>query len=384
MTLHFSNKEFASRKKKILTLMKDQKLDALLMFRQESMCWLTGYDTFGYVFFQTLILDNSGNIILLTRAPDLRQAQNTSNIKDIRIWVDKDNSNPTEDLKVILGELNLKGKKIGIEYEAYGLTGRNAMKLNQSLEGYCKIEDRSELVSQLRVIKSAEEISYVRKAAELADRALNEVWKNAKAGVSEAKILAEMQRVIFEGGGDYPANEFIIGSGHNALLCRYQSEKRILSDQDQLTIEWAGTYKHYHSAMFRTIPIGKADPKHYKMYEACLEALINCEKKLAPGNTVGEVFDVHAKTFDDLGYKESRMNACGYSLGATFSPTWMDVPPMLFTGNPLIIKPGMVFFMHMILMDSEAQLAMNLGETYLVTETGNERLGKQKLDLVVL
>ena len=40
--------------------------------------------------------------------------------------------------------------------------------------------------------------------------------------------------------------------------------------------------------------------------------------------------------------------------------------------------------MHMILMDSETQLAMNLGETYLVTETGNERLGKQKLDLVIL
>ena len=57
---------------------------------------------------------------------------------------------------------------------------------------------------------------------------------------------------------------------------------------------------------------------------------------------------------------------------------------MIFTGNPLIIKPWMVFFMHMIFMDSEVQLAMNLGETYLVTEDGNERLGKQKLDLVVL
>ena len=62
----------------------------------------------------------------------------------------------------------------------------------------------------------------------------------------------------------------------------------------------------------------------------------------------------------------------------------MHVPPKIFTWNPLIIKPGMVFFMHMILMDSENQLAMNLGETYLVTENGNERLGKQKLDLVVL
>ncbi len=57
---------------------------------------------------------------------------------------------------------------------------------------------------------------------------------------------------------------------------------------------------------------------------------------------------------------------------------------MIFNGNPLIIKPGMVFFVHMILMDSNNQLAMNLGETYLVTENGNERLGKQKLDLVIL
>ena len=177
------------------------------------MYWLTGYDTFGYVFFQTLVLDKKGNIILLTRAPDLRQAQNTSNIEDIRIWVDKDGANPADDLKIILDELNLKGKKIGVEYEAYGLTGRNALRLNTVLQNYCSIEDKSELITKLRVIKSNEEINYVKKAANLADKALDEVWKHAKAGVSESKILAEMNRVIFEGGGDYPANEFIIGSG---------------------------------------------------------------------------------------------------------------------------------------------------------------------------
>ena len=383
MSLHFSKEEFKSRKSNILNSMKEQNIDALLMFRQESMYWLTGYDTFGYVFFQTLVLDQKGNLILLTRAPDLRQAQNTSIINDIRIWVDKDGSNPTDDLKIILDELNLKGKKIGIEYEAYGLTGRNAIKLNQSLENYCSIEDKSELITKLRVVKSDEEITYVRKAANLADLALEEVWKYAKSGASEAKILAEMNRVIFEGGGDYPANEFIIGSGKNALLCRYQAEKQILNKEDQLTIEWAGAYRHYHSAMFRTIPIGKANQKHFKMHEACVEALTNCENKLKPGNKIGEVFDIHAKTFDDHGFKNARMNACGYSLGATFSPNWMDWP-MLYTGNPYIIQSGNVFFMHMILMDSESNLAMNLGETYLVTENGNERLGKQKLDLVVL
>ena len=154
MALHFSKQEFLHRKTQVLETMKEKNLDALLMFRQESMYWLTGYDTFGYVFFQTLILDNKGNLILLTRAPDLRQAQNTSNIENIRIWVDKDGSNPAKDLKNILEELSLKEKKVGVEYEAYGLTGRNALRLNKSIENYCNIEDQSELISKIRVVKS--------------------------------------------------------------------------------------------------------------------------------------------------------------------------------------------------------------------------------------
>ena len=382
MAIHFTKEEFLERKSEVIKEIKKHNLDGLLMFRQESMYWLTGYDTFGYVYFQCLVLTVKGDLVLLTRVPDLRQAQNTSIIKDIRIWVDKDKSNPENELKNILSELGLEKSNLGVEYEAYGLTGRNAIRLNNSLKNFTTLHDKSELISFLRVVKSPTEIVYVKKAAALADKAMDAAWKHAHAGQNESKILAEMQGAIFDGGGDYPANEFIIGSGKNALLCRYQSEKRNLDEVDQLSIEWAGTYKHYHSAMFRTIPIGKINDKQKKMYEACVEALNACEKKLKPGNKVGEVFDVHAEVFDKLGYKKSRMNACGYSLGTTFAPNWMDWP-MLYTGNPVILLSGMVFFMHMILMDSDNQLAMNLGETYLVTSDGNERLGKKKIDLVI-
>ena len=382
MAVHFSLEEFLNRKTNLIKELIKQNLDGLLMFRQESMYWLTGYDTFGYVFFQCLILTTKGDLVLLTRAPDLRQAQNTSIIKDVRIWVDKDNSKPSDELKNILSELNLETSNLGVEYEAYGLTGRNAIQLNNSLKNFVHLHDKSELVSRFRVVKSASEINLVKKAAKLADDAMEIAWKHARAGVSEAKILAEMQKIIFEGGGDYPANEFIIGSGQNALLCRYQSEKQKLKKIDQLSIEWAGTYRHYHSCLFRTILIGKANDKQKRMHKACAEALSACENKLKPGNKVGEVFDVHAEVLDKFGYKKSRMNACGYSLGATFSPNWMDWP-MLYTGNPYIIQPGNVFFMHMILMDSQNQLAMNLGETYLVTDQGNERLGRKSLDLVI-
>ena len=108
MAIHFSKEEFSERKSKVVRELKTRNLDGLLMFRQESKYWLTGYDTFGYVYFQCLILTTKGELVLLTRVPDLRQAQNTSIIKDIRIWVDKDNANPTNELKNILSELNLE------------------------------------------------------------------------------------------------------------------------------------------------------------------------------------------------------------------------------------------------------------------------------------
>ncbi|MEL0024421.1 MAG: aminopeptidase P family N-terminal domain-containing protein, partial [Alphaproteobacteria bacterium] len=112
MALHFTEEEFAARKSRLTALMTEDGLDALLMFRQESMYWLTGYDTFGFVFFQTLVLTADGRVVLMTRAPDLRQAQNTSNIGDIRIWVDRDGASPADDLCAILDELGLKGGKL--------------------------------------------------------------------------------------------------------------------------------------------------------------------------------------------------------------------------------------------------------------------------------
>jgi Xaa-Pro dipeptidase len=73
MALHFTREELAGRRQAAVRAMAERGLDGLLMFRQESMYYLTGYDTFGYVFFQCLYLGADGRFFLLTRAPDLRQ-----------------------------------------------------------------------------------------------------------------------------------------------------------------------------------------------------------------------------------------------------------------------------------------------------------------------
>src|SRR5688572_12924170 len=267
MALHFTESELAARRERAVGLMQKRGLDGLLMFRQESMYYLTGYDTFGYVFFQCLYLGADGRMTLLTRAPDRLQAKITSVIEDIRIWVDAPDAKPAEALRDVLAGHGCKGKKLGVEWEAYGLTARNGQRLSAALDGFCALADASDLVSRLRVVKSPAELAYVRRAAELGDAALAEAWRLARPGAFEGDILAAMQGAVFRGGGDDPGNEYIIGSGPNALLCRYKSGRRRLSNDDQLTLEFGGAYRHYHACLMRTLGVGRVAPRLRDMHK---------------------------------------------------------------------------------------------------------------------
>jgi Xaa-Pro dipeptidase len=382
MALHFSDAEFESRFDRLKAVMETEKLDAMLLFAQESMYWLTGYDTFGFCFFQCLVVTKDGRKVLLTRSADERQAKHTSNIEDIRIWIDRGAASPVGQLKDMLFDMDLLGCRLGIEYDTHGMTGKVALKLNEDLTSFADIRDASTLIPELRSVKSAEEIVYVRKAAQLADKAYHAALDEIRPGADEGRILAAMQGAVFEGGGDYPGNEFIIGSGRDALLCRYKAGRRILSAQDQITLEWAGAYRHYHAALMRTVVIGTPTDRHQEMYLAAREALAAVETQLVTGRSFGDVFDAHAERMDAHGMMPHRLNACGYSLGARFTPSWMDMP-MAYKANPAVVKPDMVIFMHMILMDSNSETAMTLGQTYLTTEGAPECLSTLPLDLPV-
>ena len=384
MSIHFAERELASRREAAATELARRGLDGLLMFRQESMYYLTGYDTFGYVFFQCLYMGADGETLtLLTRTPDVRQAEQTSVISDIRVWYDAEGADPAEDLKKILEEHNCRGKRLGIETDAYGLTGFNLKRVEAALDGFCILVEASDLVTRLRVIKSEAEIAYVRKAAGLADVALDRAVERAGPGAFEGDVLAALQGAIFEGGGDFPANEVIIGSGSRALLFRYAAGMRRMDPVDQLSLEWAGTYRHYHAAMMRTLCVGAASDYQRHLFAVVREALEEMTGALSPGRPVGEVDDAHRRVLDAAGLEKHRYAACGYSLGTTFSPNWMDWP-MLFSGNPVPAEPGMVFFLHCIVADSDRRVAMSLGRTCLVTDAGREVLSARPLDLIVV
>lgn len=380
--LHFSDTEFAGRRAATEAAMEERGLDGLLIFAPESQFWLTGHDTFGYCFFQCLIL-GAAEPHILVRSADLIQAELTSNIEHIHVWKDGQGVDPAKDLVAVLRDLGFAGKRLGIEMNTHGLTARNWCRVQEALAGFAELEDASDLISVLRLVKSDAELVYVRRAAELADDALDAGLEVVGAGADEAHVLAAMQGSILAGGGDYPGNEFIVGSADHALLCRYQSGRRRLSDDDQLTLEWAGAYRHYHAAMMRTVIVGTPDPSHLAMQNAAEDALLACEDALRPGRPMAEVFDAHVRVFERHGLGHARLNACGYSLGARFSPSWME-DQMFYDGASTVMAPGMVFFLHMILMNRQAGTANCLGRTSLITPGGAEPLSRHDLGLICL
>ncbi|MDG2261611.1 MAG: Xaa-Pro peptidase family protein [Actinomycetota bacterium] len=383
MPVHFTEAEMADRRERAALAVRQAGLDALLMFKQESMYWLTGYDTFGFSMFQCMVLRADGALSLLTRAPDRGTALYTSNVTDIRVWADVEGMNPAMDLRNMLFDLGLSCAVLGVEVDSYGLKASNWLALEHEVLRFCeRWEDASSVVQELRRTKSPAEITYIRRAAELADDAWDVAVARAGGGVSEADVVADMQDAILRGGGDYAGNELIIGSGPSALMVRYTSGRRKIGENDQLTLEWCGVQRRYHAAMMRTLLTGTASSEHVDMHEACVEALDACEAAIKPGATLGEVFEAHADALDDAGYRAHRMNACGYGMGAVYAPIWVDWP-MIYAANPLTIGANQVYFLHMILLDLDSQRAMNLGHSVLVTDDGCERLSRSSLELVV-
>ena len=100
------------------------------------------------------------------------------------------------------------------------------------------------------------------------------------------------------------------------------------------------------------------------------DALDQIRDAARPGTELGALDDIHRKVLDAAGFATERFAACGYALGCTFKPTWMDVPPMIYTGNPLVLEPGMVFFVHIMIPDTRTGVMAGIGQTFAIRERG--------------
>ena len=371
VALRFPPEEHATRLAETRTELHRMGLDALLVFAQESHYYLTSYDTSGFVFFQTgVITADERPTVLLTRRPDLRQAEVASLYDDIRIWLNAEDANPAEDLRAILDELGLRSGRVGIEFATHGLTAANGRLVQAALDGFCEFEDASDLVRRQRLVKSQAELDMVRKAGELADAAVLAAVEATAPGATESDLSAAALTAMLGGGGEVPSGGPLVNTGPRALFGRGIGGPRRIEKNDQVLIELAGSYCRYHVCIESTVAVGKPDPRQSDMMAVAADALDQIRDAARPGTELGALDDIHRGVLDAAGYATERFAACGYALGCTFKPTWMDVPPMIYTGNPLVLEPGMVFFVHIMIPDTRTGVMAGIGQTFAIRESG--------------
>jgi len=377
VSLRFPHTEHDSRIAATRARLRDEGLDALLVFAQESHLYLTGYDTAGYVFFQCgLVTSANGPLLLLTRRPDLAQALDASLYDDVRLWFNAEGADPAGDVARMLAELGLRGRRIGVELATYGLTAANFQMLRVALEGEYELIDASHVVRGLRLVKSPAELDYVRRAATLADDAVLAMIDAARPGALDSAITAAGVSAMLMGGGDMPAGGPLVNSGRRAIYGRGIGGARLLQPDDQILVELGASYCRYNCCIEHSIALGRIPPAQQRMFDVAADALDQVIAAARPGTPIGTLDDIHRAVLDRGGYAHARFSACGYSLGATFRPTWMDVPPMIYSGNPLPLRPGMVLFVHIMIGDSTTGLAAGIGQSFVITETEAERLSR--------
>ena len=384
-TSAFPAEVYRARMAQARTRLEARGLSALVVFAPESHYYLFGYDGGGYVFFQCAVLSvRHDEVVLLCRPPDVAQAEDTSLIDRIEVWRNAPDADPAVDLREIVVGMGLAGTRLGIELDNHGCTGATFSVVAGALDGICEHEDASDIVRSLRVVKADAELALVARAGGLADDAVRAVREAASPGVLDSVLTAAAMSAMLTGGGDVPPAGPLVNSGPRALYGRGVGGARALEDPDQIMIELSASYRRYNACIERTVLLGVPSSDQRRMHEVVSSTLRAMIDAFRPGEPLGRVDEIHRSTLDAAGFASQRYAACGYSLGATFRPSWMDAPPMIFTGNSLEMVPGMVFFPHVMLGDRRTGFAMGLGETVVVTEGAPTVLSDLGLDLIVV
>jgi len=370
--VHFSLKEFADRQARVRAELAGRGLDGLLVSRIEDQYWLCGLDTDGYVIFHAMFIGLEGQLTHVTRTADLASIDYSSICKDVRVWEDAAGNPKSRAIKDMLASHGMQGKRIGIQLDSFGLLPELHAELRASLDGWCELVDASDVIRLLRLVKSPRELEYHRRAGEVLDQACQAAIEATQAGAEESAVMSRVYQLIWEAGADIPANRLPMGHGEKAMNVRYGTGRGRIDENDQVTFELGCAWRHYHVAdMFTVLTGPHVDPRHLRMHAACVEALAQVQENLRPGRTFGEIYEVHRAALARHGYEKAALKACGYTMGATFPPTWMEMP-MIYRDNPQVIAKDMVLFTHMVLSDFDTGLTMSLGETSIVTEGAPE------------
>ena len=371
----FSESEYARRIRLTRKAMENAGLDVIFITDPSNQAWLTGYDGWSFYVHQGVILTKTGEPIWWGRHMDMLGGRRTCWMNHSNIlgygdhFIQSTNEHPMQDLAKQLKSRGFSLSRIGVEMENYYYSAKAHSILVEELPN-AKIQDATALVNWLRLIKSDEEISFIRKAARISDKVITTAIEKAVPGIRKNELVAEIMKAGIEGvgddWGDYPAIVPLTPSGLDATAAHLTWNGAPMKKGEATFFELSGCYRRYHAPLCRTIFLGTPPKDMRKTEKAQIEGIAAGLDAARSGNRTCDIANAFLQVLRKHGIERS--GRMGYPVGLSYPPDWGERTASIRTEDTTILKPGMVFhFMPAIWMDS---WGLETTETILIKEHG--------------
>jgi Xaa-Pro dipeptidase len=383
MSLPFPRAEYDDRLRRTRTAMRQVGLDALLVFHQEHMFYLAGYDQIGYWVYQVLVVPaDDAPMTAIVRKVDELLVRDGGIVDDVRVWLDDTTRDPAQQTADVLRERELLARRrIGIERKSHALLPYYYDLLREALRG-AELVDASDLVTELRLIKSPAEIACMRRAGEIMDAGARAAFDALRPGIRECDVHAAVMHAMYTAGGEHPSVAPPMGTGPRTLTQTHgAATTRELQAGDPFLLEVGGCYRRYHAVNMRSASLGRPSPRMQSMHDAIRDATDAGLALIKPGVPTADVARRVHETMATHGYSR-RGQHVGYGIGLGYPPTWIDNLRIKETDTH-VLQPGMTFLFHSGLLAPDSSVYVALGDPVLVTDTGVERLTRLERDLTI-
>ncbi|KEP69017.1 X-Pro dipeptidase [Thioclava dalianensis] len=371
----FSQPEYQRRIKLVRQAMVERGIEVLFVTNPSNQFWLTGYDGWSFYTHQGVILPLEGEPFWWGRFMDANGARRT-------VWMPEDNilyyndimvqsdvSHPMEDLASRLRIMGYGAARIGVEKETYFYTARAHEVLVEGLPE-AELLDASVLVNWQRLIKSEEELNFMRRAARISELVIARAIDLIEPGMRKHDLVGELYRTAVQGEedswGDYPAIVPMLPSGADASAPHLTWNGEAFKSGEATFIEQSGCYRRYHSPLCRTVFLGKPPQHVIDASEALTEGLNAGIEVARAGNRACDI--ARALNTELLKVGIERPNRAGYAVGCSYPPDWGEHTVSIRDTDETVLEPGMTFhFMPGLWMDD---WGMETTETILIREDG--------------
>lgn len=379
----FSADEFAERLARVRVAMQRAALDWLVAVHPVSIHWLTGSDAKSYQEFQCLLV-GAGNqpLVVLTRQGEVHEFETDSLAGEIVGYGGGEIEDPIARFKAVAQRLGLLQARVGLEVPAYYLHPHHYLQVRDYL-GSALVAEPTDMISELRFVKSPAELEYIRRASAIADQAMARFEAELATGRSELALAGVVYGALLARGSGIAASPINLVSGRRSAYSHGGPTERVLQRGDFGSIEFGATFRRYTATLGRQFVLGSPTPRMLELYDTVRRASDAMIATIADGIPASVPHEAAKAVIGAAGLEACRVHTSGYALAPGFPPSWGE-PLHMIGGSSYILRAGMVVTVEPPVFIGGEELGARLIDNVLVTSTGAELLSSHSRELIAI